>query len=131
MARRLTALLVIWVGLVGVAMPLLACSMVDSSCCPWQARSGCSLGDRELDSSATIALCCAAIPTRSQVPSVAPSRSSQPSGPATGSSDSLVASDWAPTGQGTAATRILLLSSLRTHPTDAGLTYLRTGRLRL
>jgi hypothetical protein len=67
--RRLTAILAIWLSLVGVAMPVLACSMgVDSAgCCPVRTQSPCG-GSGESQWNATVALCCSAGPTSTAGP---------------------------------------------------------------
>lgn len=128
--RRLTAILTIWLSLLGVAMPVLACSagVTGDGCCPARTQSPC--GGGELQSNATIGLCCSAGPTSAYVLSVDPSRSVQ-SSLHPGTPGHLVGSGWTTTGPGSAAARLVFPSSIPTHRADAALTYLRTGRLRL
>jgi len=131
MMRRLTAIAAIWLSLVGVAMPVLACSMgVDTAgCCPVRTQSPCG-GSGESQWNATVTLCCSAGPTSASGPSVEPSRSTQvPLHPAT--PDQLIVSGWTTTNPVNAAARLIFASSIPTHRADAALTYLRTGRLRL
>jgi hypothetical protein len=128
--RRLTAILAIWLSLVGVAMPVLACSMgvAADGCCPVRTQSPCG-GSSESQWNATVALCCSAAPTSVSGPSVEPNRSIRvPLHP--GTPDLVVDSGWTTRAGGAAAQR-LYPSSILTHRADAALTYLRTGRLRL
>jgi hypothetical protein len=130
--RRLTVILAVWLSLLGVAMPVLACAMgvTDGDCCPVQTRSPCAGGVNELQSNVTITLCCSAGPTSAYVVSVDPRLTAQsnlhPSSP-----DQLVVSGWITTNPGSAAAQLNFPSSIPTHRADAALTYLRTGRLRL
>jgi hypothetical protein len=129
--RRLTAILAIWLSLVGVAMPVLACSMgVDvAGCCPIGTQSPCG-GSGESQWNATAALCCSAGPTSTAGPSVEPSRSSQaPLHP--GTPDQFVVSGWTTINPVKPAAHRVFPTSIPTHRADAALTYLRTGRLRL
>lgn len=129
--RRLTAILAIWLSLVGVVMPVLACSMgVDTAgCCPMRTHSPCG-GSGESQWNATVAVCCSAGPTSNAGPYVEPTRSSQalfhP-----GTPDPLVVSNRAAITQVSAVTHRIFPTSIPTHRADAARTYLRTGRLRL
>lgn len=129
--HRLTAILAIWLSLFGVAMPALACSMgVDAGgCCPIRMQSPCG-GSGESLSNATVALCCSAGPTSTAGLSVKTSRSSQAAFHP-GTPDQLVVSSWAAINTISTAAHRIFPTSIPTHPADASLTYLRTGRLRL
>jgi hypothetical protein len=130
--RRLTSILAIWLSLVGVAMPVLACSMgVDAAgCCPVGTQSPCG-GSGESQWNATVALCCSTGPTSTAGPSVdEPNRSSRdPLHP--GTPDQFAASGWITIKPLSAAAHLVFPTSIPTHRADAALTYLRTGRLRL
>lgn len=129
--RRLTAILAIWLSLLGVAMPVLACSMgvAADSCCPVRTQSPCG-GSGESQWNATVTVCCSAGPTFASGPSVEPSRSTQaPLHP--GTPDQLVVSGWTTTNPVSSAAQRIFASSIPAHRADAALTYLRTGRLRL
>jgi hypothetical protein len=130
--RRLTAILAIWLSLLGVAMPVLACSMgvAADGCCPVRTQSPCG-GSRESQWNATVALCCSAGPTSASGPSIEPSRSTHV--PLhSGTPDQLLVSGWTTTNPASVAgQRIFTCSSIPTHRADAALTYLHTGRLRL
>lgn len=129
MLRRLTAILAIWVSLLGVAMPVLACS-AGEGCCPALTQPPCAGGVGELQWNATVGVCCSAGPTSAYVLSADTRRSVQ-SSLHPGPPDHLAASGWASTEPGNTNARLILLSSIPTHRADASLTYLRTGRLRL
>ena len=129
--RRLTTILAIWLSLLGVAMPVLACSMgvAADGCCPVQTQSPCG-GSGESQWNTTVTLCCSAGPTSASGPSVEPSRNTQaPLHP--GAPDQLVIGSRTTTNPGSAAPQLNFPSSIPTHRADAALTYLRTGRLRL
>jgi hypothetical protein len=129
--RRLTAILAIWLSLLGVAMPVLACSMgvAADGCCPVRTQSPCD-GTGQSQWNATVTACCSAGPTFAPGPSVEPSRSTQaPLHPAT--PDHLVVSNWTTTNPVNAGAHLIFASSIPTPRADAALTYLRTGRLRL
>jgi hypothetical protein len=129
--RRLTAILAIWLSLVGVAMPALACSMgVDAAgCCPIRTQSPCG-GSGESQWNATVTLCCSAGPTSTAGPSVEPSRSSRISFHS-GTPDQFVVSGWTTINPVNPAAHRVSPTSIPSHRADAALTYLRTGRLRL
>jgi hypothetical protein len=129
--RRLTAILAIWLSLVGVAMPALACSMgVDAAgCCPVRTHSPCG-GSGELQSNATAAPCCSAVPASTAGPAVEPSCSNQ-SSLHPGTPDQFVGSGCTAINPVSAAAHRIFPTSIPTHRADAALTYLRTGRLRL
>ena len=130
--RRLTTILAIWLSLLGVAMPVLACSMGVNAdgCCPVRTQSPCAGGAGGPQWNATVTLCCSAGPTSASGPFVGQSRNSQaPLHP--GTPDQLVLSGRTTTNPDRAAAYRIFSSSIPAHRTDAALTYLRTGRLRL
>jgi hypothetical protein len=129
--RRLTAILVFWLSLLGVAMPVLACSMgvAADGCCAVRSQSPCG-GSGDSQWNATVTLCCSAGPASASGPSVEPSRSTQaPLHP--GTPHQLVVSGWTTTNPVNAAAQLVFASSISTHRADAALTYLHTRRLRL
>lgn len=129
--RRLTAILAIWLSLLGVSMPVLACTMgvAADGCCPVRTPSRCG-GGGESQWYPTIDLCCSAGPTSSAGPSVGPNRNFQsPLYP--GAPDQLVLSGLTSANPGSAVAQPILPRSIPTLRADAALTYLRTGRLRL
>jgi hypothetical protein len=137
MLRRLSTLLVVWVGLLGVALPALACSMaaLDRDCCPQNAPSSC--GDESRGClKAAAAICRATVSGSSQAVSINASRLLQEShaGPC-GSPDLPVLPVWVAHSMGMAmdvARRYDVPAPASSPPrTDAALTYLHTGRLRL
>jgi hypothetical protein len=129
--RRLTAILAIWLSLLGVAVPVLACSMgvAGDGCCPLGTESPCGGGESQLNST-TVSLCCSAGPASASGPSVESRRTIQsPVHP--GTPEQFVVSGWRTTHPDSATPQFIVQSSIRPHRADAALTYLRTGRLRL
>jgi hypothetical protein len=127
--RRLIALVVLWVGLLGAGSPVLTCAAgaAAGDCCSPDAPSGCIVSYEQLDAAATI--CCAAAGP-SHVVSIEPGRELQIQ-PDSGSTDPVViVAAFAPFTHPKQQLRFIapLASSART---DAALTYLHTGRLRL
>jgi hypothetical protein len=129
--RRLTAILVIWLSLLGVAMPVLACSMgaAGQGCCPAGTQSPCGAGS-ESQWNPTVDLCCSAGLISANAPSVEPNRNIQsPLHP--GTPDQFVVGGGTTADTGSAAAQSLVSSSIPSKRADAALTYLRTRRLRL
>jgi hypothetical protein len=129
--RRLTAIWAIWLSLLGVAMPVLACSMGngEQGCCPVGTQSPCGAGS-ESQWNPTVDLCCSAGPTSANEPSFEPSRNIQsPLHP--GTPDQFVVGGGTTANTDSAAAQSLFPSSIPSNRADAALTYLRTGRLRL
>lgn len=129
--RRLIALLVVWAGLLAAGSPALACATAAAAgdCCPPGAPSGCSQTYAQLDVVANI--CCVSAPAPSQIVSVESVRERHVLQQDNGSHDPLVIvsksnalTEFQQRFQFTAP----LVSSAST---DAALTYLHTGRLRL
>jgi hypothetical protein len=128
--RRLIALLVLWTALLGVGSPAFACATAAAGdCCPPGALTGCSQTYEQSDVVATI--CCITAPAPSQVVSVEAGRERQVLQLDRGSPDPIVIVSKSATlsefQQRTHFTAPLVSSA----STDASLTYLRTGRLRL
>lgn len=96
MFRRLTALLVIWVNLLGMAHPALACSIdaLDSDCCgaglPWPG----DLGAQNSNGVAAGTLCCLASTTAAPSVSVDATRPQPEAAHGLGSPDPIVLLSW-------------------------------------
>lgn len=132
MLRRLTASLVLWLGLVGVGLPVFACAAAAGpyeDCCPQGVPSPCTNSETAHDF-ATATLCCVAAPAPSQAVSVDAGRSAPERELDSGSPDAIALPAWmdCSTGAGLPEVRAPQVSASRT---NAAQTYLRTGRLRL
>jgi len=126
MLRRLSVLLLIWVGLLGAAAPAFACPMAaQHDCCPPQAPSPCGGAPAEV-------ICCVGTPASSQAVSVNSSRLLKefPASPS-GTPDLPVLPVWVASFPDLAHLYDMPASAPSAPRTDAALTYLRTGRLRL
>jgi len=134
MLRRLTAVVVIWMSLLGAAFPALACSLAASADCCGQAgtSSPCARGAgfSQLPD-VTTALCCASGPAA--FPSVAidsrgasHARDQLPSSP-----DPVVLIAWYATWSAPVPAPSIIPSLFRSPPSAAAPTYLQTARLRL
>jgi hypothetical protein len=125
--RRLTTILVSWLSLVGVAMPVLACSLggTGAGCCPAQTQPPC--GTSEAQWSATVTVCCSAGPQSTSAVAVKPNRDVQ-SFFGSDTATLTIVGNWTP---GSASARAVAPSSIPARRADAALTYLHTGRLRL
>jgi hypothetical protein len=134
MLRRLTAVVVIWMSLLGVAFPALACSLATSAdCCGQPGTSSPCAGRASLPQlpDVTTALCCASGPAA--FPSVATDsgralheRAQHPSFP-----DPVVLIAWYATWSAAAPAPSIIPSLSRSPPSAAAPTYLQTARLRL
>ena len=126
--RRLTPLLVLWAGLLGVGSQALACvtSAPADDCCPPGMPGPC--GDPGTSGSMPTTICCVVAPTPASIVASNPCQSEAKR--SFGSPDPLGPPMAA--AQATSAFRraIPSLSPFPLHA-DARLTYLRTGRLRL
>jgi hypothetical protein len=129
--RRLAASLMLWVGVLALASPVLACGAVSTpvrDCCPEGAPSPCDNGG----GSQGIAACCAAAPIASSAAAIESSRSQHERSPDSESPDPLILSAWFDTFVAPTAPEPLLYLLAGPPPgRDATLTWLHTGRLRL
>jgi hypothetical protein len=134
MLRRLTAVVVIWMSLLGMAFPALACSLAASAdCCGQPGTSSPCTGGAGFSQlpDVTTALCCASGPAA--FPSVATNsgrasheRNQHPSSP-----DQVVLIAWYATWSAPVPAPSIIPSLFRSPPSAAALTYLQTARLRL
>ena len=133
MLRRLSTLLLVWVGLLGAALPAFACSMaaLDRDCCPQNAPSSCGDGSRECLQAAA-AICRASTSGAAQAVSIQASQLLQEgqAGPG-GSPDLPVLPAWVLSSMDSAPWDDIPEPVSSPPRTDAALTYLHTGRLRL
>lgn len=133
MARRLTALLVLWVGLLGAGSPALACAAdaLDGDCCPQEAPLPCGDDTAEYHSSTTGVMCCAPANVGARAASIDSRRASQDREHDSGTPDPLIRPAPFDSPTGAPCARHLTAPADSPARTDAALTYLRTGRLRL
>lgn len=133
MQRRLLMVLVVWLGLLWAASPAVACARgAERDCCPAGMTSPCSGQGSGADVSTLAALCCVSAPTATPAVSADAARATHVQPEDSGSPDPIVAIAWF-------ATLTPFRHALDLTPrhaatpvrTDAGLTYLRTLRLRL
>ena len=123
--RRLSAILGVWLSLLGVAMPALACSAGVEACCPEGKSLPCNgIG---LQATAPFSVCCSAGPTSTSALAVKPNRDVDSSLKFTTATLPAVSNSTADTP----AAQPFFPYSLPVQRADASLTYLRTGRLRL
>lgn len=126
--RRLIALLVLVVGLLGAAGPTLACAAASSDCCPSGAPGRCQ-EQQPSEGMAQASVCCVSLAASVQIASF--ERAKHLQGHENSTLDSFLPASspelFQPAQRWTEPPRI--------HGSgpeiDAGLTYLRTGRLRL
>ena len=129
--RRFIAFLVLWAGLLGVGSPAFACAASASAgdCCPPGAPSGCTQAYEQLDIEATV--CCITAAAPAQMVSAERGRELQAVQDDCRSADPIArvsTSSLLPDLGSPLRLNVATFSSART---DAKLTYLRTGRLRL
>lgn len=134
MSRRLIALLVVCVGLLGAAVPVLACSIaaLDGDCCPQNSQSSCAGSEpgERLETAATN--CCIAAPVPSHAESISSIRSLQDEHPASSATpESLSLPPWIASSAALNRNDCVFTPVSSPPRTDAALTYLHTGRLRL
>ena len=128
--RRRVALLLLWVGLLGTALPTLACAAGIGECCPAQAPYICG-GNAGLVGITAAALCCSSAPRPAYVLSVGPADPrARASLHASGSPDALRLGRWAAFSADFPGPDVTFVATAA-HRTDGQLSYLRTGRLRL
>ena len=129
--RRFIAFLVLWAGLLGAGSPAFACAAAASAgdCCPPGAPSGCTQAYEQLDIEATV--CCITAAAPSQMVSAEPGRELQAVQDDCRSADPIaIVSTSFPLPNLRSPPRLNASNVYSAH-TDATLTYLRTGRLRL
>ena len=129
--RRFIAFLILWAGLLGAGAPAVACATAAAAgdCCPPGAPAGCTQPYEQLDIEATV--CCITGAAPSQMVSAERGRELQAVQDDCRSADPLaiVSSSFSvPELRSPLRFNASNVSSART---DATLTYLRTGRLRL
>jgi len=131
--RRLTVTLVLWLGLLGVGTPAFACSVaaLDTDCCPQDTPAPCTDNDFNGGLSASAAFCCVAAPTPARTVSVDAGRNAPDRKHDAGSPDPLGLPAWITSLPTVAAPPNITAVLVSPGRTDAALTYLRTGRLRL
>lgn len=132
--RRMTALLAVWLGLLGVVAPALACAAdaPDDVCCPQEAPLQCTDNEPGYRAGTPAAMCCVPANVRAQAASIDSRRSTQDREHDSGTPDPLIPS--ASLDSLTGVTYAPHINNAPPHSqprTDAALTYLRTGRLRL
>lgn len=130
--RRMTASLVLWLGLLGLGSPAFACSMAavpNGDCCPEGSQSPCTDGGANYDT-AKAASCCNAVPAASPTGSVNAGLNAPDLKPNSLSPDSPVVPSWMACAATVNPPDVVPRSAFSSR-TDATLTYLRTGRLRL
>jgi hypothetical protein len=124
----MAALLVLWVGLLGAALPTLACAAASSDCCAAGAPGHCE-EQRPLDGMTQASVCCVSTAASVQIASFERAKDLQSYENST--LDSFVPASSPELFQTTQP----WTEPPRIHSSDpdvdAGLTYLRTGRLRL
>ena len=128
--RQRVALLLLWVGLLGTALPTMACDAGTGACCPAQAPYTCG-GNAGLVGITAAALCCSSAPVPAYVLSIGPTDPrARAALHASGSSAALDEDRRARYPADLAAAGAPFISTVG-HRADAQLTYLRTARLRL
>src|SRR5262245_30353784 len=125
--RRFLALLMVWAGLLGAVAPALACVTAADDCCPANAPSGCTPVYEQLGCG--LSVCCVTAPAPAQMVAAEPGRELQQSDRGSADPVGLTAS-FASSLDSPRADR-LAVPVLSAQLTDASLTYLHTGRLRL
>jgi len=134
MLRRLTAVVVIGMSLLGGASPALACSLAASTddCCGKQgASSPCSGGEGIMQPTDATMACC--VSGHAAFPRVATDsrRASHERDHRQTSPDPVVLIAWYASWSAPVPTRLITPSLIRSPPSAAALTYLHTARLRL
>lgn len=135
MLRRLTAVVVIWMSLLGAAFPALACSLAATTadCCgqPGTA-SPCAGGAGFVQlPDVTTAMCCASAPAAFPGVTSDSGRASHERGQHSSSPDPVILVAWYATWSAAVPAPSTIPSLSRSPPGSAALTYLQTARLRL
>ena len=129
--RRLVASLALWIGVLGVASPALACAAtaaVERDCCPEGMPAPCNGGGAGEFGEP---VCCVSAPASSQVAAQVCSRSQHAREPDSGPPDPFILSAWFEAFSGNGSAPLYIAPEWSSHRADAALTYLHTGRLRL
>ena len=129
--RRFIALLIFCAGFLGAGSPALACATAAAAgdCCPPGAPSGCTQAYEQLDIEASI--CCFTAAAPSQLVAADRGHELQVVQLERRSADPIDAGAFAPVFAALRYPTHLDVPAVSASPTDASLTYLRTGRLRL
>jgi len=127
--RRFLASLLVFAGLVGAGVPAFACASAAAAgdCCPANAPSGCTPEYQQFGIEQST--CCATAAAPAQIVAAEPGREVQGRNPGSPDPTVLPVSPASSPGLRRAGTAVEPLFSARF--TDASLTYLHTGRLRL
>ena len=126
--RRFLAALIAWVGLIGAAVPAFACASADAAgdCCPPDAPPGCAQVYAQLGVELSV---CVTGTASAQMVVAKDGRELQ--GGDRGSADPLVPTAPPVSSLDTLRANRLAVALSAARCTDASLTYLHTGRLRL
>jgi hypothetical protein len=126
--RRFLALLMVFAGLVGAVAPAFACAIgAAGDCCPTNAPSGCTPEYEQLGVEPSV--CCVTAAAPVQMVTAEPGREVQGRNPGSPDSNVLPVSSAASLDLRVASR--LAAPAFSTRCTDASLTWLHTGRLRL
>jgi hypothetical protein len=126
--RRFLALLMVFAGLIGAGAPAIACAIgAAGDCCPTNAPSGCTPEYQQLGVESSV--CCVAAAAPAQIVSAEPGREVQGRNP--GSPDPNVLPLCFASSLSLRVCGAITTPAFCTRCTDASLTYLHTGRLRL
>lgn len=129
--RRFLTLLIVWAALAGAGLPAFACATAAAAgdCCPPDAPSGCIQAYQQLDIEA--AVCCITAAAPSQLVVAEPNREPKAAQRDHGSTDPVALVTPSSSYPSLRSTIRLAISHVPSARTDASLTYLYTGRLRL
>ena len=133
MLRRLSLTLILALGLlIGVASPTVACAvMAERDCCPEGSTSPCPNGPAPSDFGSSAVCCAEPAPAPATLRAAAAEEQKFVPLLDNSSSDHVIAFAWLATLHLDRSGGILEPPYLSLRRTDAALTYLRTGRLRL
>jgi hypothetical protein len=135
MLRRLTAVVVIWMSLLGAAFPALACSLAASTtdCCGQPGTSSPCTGGAGFVQlpDVTTALCCAYGPAAFLSVATDSGRTSHERDQQPSSPDPVALIAWYASWSAPVLAASIIPSLSRLPPSAAALTYLQTARLRL
>jgi hypothetical protein len=127
--RRFLTLLLLWVGLIGATAPAFACANADAGeCCPANAPSGCTQVYEQFGIEASV--CCVSPAAPAQIVAAEAGRELQVQGDH-GSPDPVALTVSFASSLDRHRAGQLAVPALSAKYTDASLTWLHTGRLRL